>query len=210
MPGIVARALILALAAAAPATAYAHHVMDGQLPATFLQGLLSGLGHPIIGADHFAFIVGIGMLAAATGLGPLLPLAFVVAMCAGLAVHFLGVSVPGSEVLIAASVLLIGLAVLRPRRGDSERVEGMMFAAAGALHGYALAETIIGAEQGVIAAYVLGLVAIQVAVASAAYFGTRLLLARQDRFSVTGVRIAGGLIATAGLVMLAGASGLAA
>ncbi|MCQ3942503.1 MAG: urease accessory protein UreJ, partial [Alphaproteobacteria bacterium] len=33
--------------AAMPAAAFAHHVMDGALPATPLQGLLSGLGHPV-------------------------------------------------------------------------------------------------------------------------------------------------------------------
>src|SRR6267378_2162800 len=41
-----------------PRMAWAHHFMDGGLPETFAQGLLSGLGHPVIGLDHAAFIVG--------------------------------------------------------------------------------------------------------------------------------------------------------
>jgi len=44
--------------------AWAHHVMGGKLPQTFLQGLLSGFGHPVIGIDHLAAIVGVGILAA--------------------------------------------------------------------------------------------------------------------------------------------------
>jgi urease accessory protein len=35
--------------------AFAHHVMGGETPSTFVDGLLSGIGHPIIGADHLAF-----------------------------------------------------------------------------------------------------------------------------------------------------------
>ena len=54
---------VLALFAGA-SPAFAHHVMGGKLPETFLQGLLSGLGHPIIGLDHFGAIVGIGILVA--------------------------------------------------------------------------------------------------------------------------------------------------
>lgn len=47
--------------------AFAHHAMDGKMPVTFLQGLLSGLGHPIIGFDHLAAVVGVGVLGAWRG-----------------------------------------------------------------------------------------------------------------------------------------------
>src|SRR4051794_14567406 len=50
------------LAAAVPA--HAHHFMGGALPQTWLEGLLSGLGHPVIGLDHAAFIVAAGFLLA--------------------------------------------------------------------------------------------------------------------------------------------------
>jgi len=41
-------------------SAIAHHMTDGKLPANF-AGFMSGLGHPIIGFDHFAFIVAVGL-----------------------------------------------------------------------------------------------------------------------------------------------------
>ena len=55
-----ARAALLAAFTAALAAdpALAHHMMGGRMPATFGEGLLSGLGHPIIGLDHFAALVG--------------------------------------------------------------------------------------------------------------------------------------------------------
>ena len=40
--------------------ALAHHVMGGRMPATFGQGFLSGLGHPVIGLDHLAAVVAVG------------------------------------------------------------------------------------------------------------------------------------------------------
>ena len=56
---ILVSAALLLVPYFAPA-AFAHHLMGGEVPTTAWQGLLSGLGHPIIGIDHFAFIVGVG------------------------------------------------------------------------------------------------------------------------------------------------------
>src|SRR5258708_26221216 len=51
--------------------ALAHHVMGGQVPVTFRDGLLSGLAHPIIGIDHFAAVVAVACPAAAPRSGSL-------------------------------------------------------------------------------------------------------------------------------------------
>ncbi|HET9176699.1 MAG TPA: HupE/UreJ family protein, partial [Pseudolabrys sp.] len=50
----------LLLLAHSATNASAHHVMGGRMPATFMDGFLSGLGHPIIGIDHFAAVVAVG------------------------------------------------------------------------------------------------------------------------------------------------------
>ena len=47
--------------------ASAHHFMGGKVPSNFLTGFLSGLAHPVIGLDHFAFVVAVGLLAALLG-----------------------------------------------------------------------------------------------------------------------------------------------
>ncbi len=69
------------------AVTWAHHVMDGKMPETFLQGLLSGFGHPVIGVDHLAAIVGVGILAALAGRSAAVVLAFSVAVIAGVGLH---------------------------------------------------------------------------------------------------------------------------
>ncbi len=65
------------------APAFAHHLMGGHTPATFGEGILSGLGHPVIGLDHFAAVVAVGCLAAAHRAAYPLVVAFVLAMMAG-------------------------------------------------------------------------------------------------------------------------------
>jgi urease accessory protein len=35
--------------------------MGGKTPSTFVDGILSGVGHPIIGPDHLAFVVALGI-----------------------------------------------------------------------------------------------------------------------------------------------------
>eukprot|EP01137_Pigoraptor_chileana_P012941 Opistho-2@65834 len=78
-------ALLLSMAATAPA--FAHHPMGGQTPQTFMNGLLSGLGHPIIGLDHLAAVVGVGILAGLAARGIVPVLAFSAAVIAGVVAH---------------------------------------------------------------------------------------------------------------------------
>ena len=56
---LMALSTVLTFAASAPA--HAHHMLGGRTPVTFMQGLLSGLGHPVIGIDHLAFVVAMGV-----------------------------------------------------------------------------------------------------------------------------------------------------
>ena len=181
--------------------ASAHHPTGGITPATLWHGVLSGIGHPILGLDHFAFVVGVGLLAGIAGLGLRLPALFVAAMTAGLAMHIAGIDVPMIELLVALSVVLIGLAVWWRSAGRIGWRECAAFAAAGLLHGYALAETVIGAEPTPIAGYIAGLMATQMAIAAIAW-----QFARTDRTSSGGrieprlLRLAGWAIVAVGVI----------
>src|ERR1700692_1843037 len=93
--------------------AFAHHVMGGRTPATFGEGLLSGLGHPIIGIDHLAFLVAVGVAVGVAGFNLLMPAVFVAASAVGVALHVKGVTIPGAELMVAASVIVAGALVAR-------------------------------------------------------------------------------------------------
>ena len=140
--------------------ASAHHVMGGRTPATFAEGLFSGLGHPIIGADHFAFLVGLGIAIGIAGLSLFNPLLFLLAMACGVAAHVAAINIPGAELIVALSVLVAG-AMLATGRSIHVGVWTTLFVAAGFFHGYAYGESIYGAEPTPFAGYLTGLIVIQ-------------------------------------------------
>jgi urease accessory protein len=188
--------LLAALALLTADPAFAHHVMGGRTPATFGEGLLSGLGHPVIGIDHLAFLVAVGVVAGLAGLNLLLPTLFVAASAIGVALHVKGVNIPGAEVMVAASVIVAGALVARGAV-SSTALWGALFAAAGLVHGYAFGESIFGAETTPLAAYLIGLVVIQGALAIGIAALTRRLAA-----DAIAPRLAGAAIAGVGLAVL--------
>lgn len=178
--------------------AFAHHVMGGQMPADFSSGFLSGLGHPIIGLDHFAAVVAVGCLAAAHRAGVALALGFVVAMTAGVALHVQGLSMPGTEALVALTVVALGILMLRRKVLPAAGVLAI-FALAGLLHGYALGESIYGAERTPLYAYLFGLAVIQSVVALTALNVTRMLVRKSAE--AVGLRLVGAGIAGVGIAI---------
>ena len=102
--------LVPALAAAllAPTAAWAHADLHPG------GGFVAGFLHPISGLDHLVAMVAVGLWGAV--LGPpalwLLPLAFPPVMALGGLLALLGVPLPGVEMGIALSGLVMGLMVL--------------------------------------------------------------------------------------------------
>src|SRR5438105_10939684 len=188
----------------APVPALAQHVMGGKVPATFMQGLLSGLAHPVIGLDHFAAVIGVGILAALIGRGVRPVLAFSAAMIAGVVLHLASANLPAAELLVGLSTLLIG-GLVALRRSLGMLSAAVLFAAAGVVHGYALGESIVGAEASPLGAYLAGLLVIQTAIAVAAYAATMSVRRRAPSFNKAGMAAAGALIALAGALTAAAA-----
>ena len=197
---------VLALMMMIAQPAWAHHPMDGKLPQTFLQGLLSGFGHPVIGVDHLAAIVGIGILAALAGRSAAVVLAFSVSVIAGVGLHLSGIDLPASELFVGLTTLLIGALVIMRQSMSAGRAL-LLFALAGLVHGYALGESIVGAETSPLVAYLLGLLILQTAIGVVVYAAVRSLARWPAR--ATGLTVAGVLVALAGGIATAAAAGLA-
>ena len=106
-------------------------------------------------------------------------------------------TVPADEILVAVSVILLGAIVLSHR---DLPVGGALtlFVLVGLIHGYALGESIFGAERTPLAAYLIGLAGIQSAVALAAMTVAR-IIARKDEAKL---RLVGAGIAGIGLAVL--------
>lgn len=193
-------AVPLFLAGATPA--FAHHPTGGHTPMTFGEGLISGLGHPVIGVDHFAFVVAVGIAAALAGSLWPLTISFVVGAVAGCLVHVAGITLPVAELVIAATVLLLG-AIIATNRQLPTTMLGILFAGAGVFHGWAYGGSILGAQEMPLAAYLTGFTLIQLAIAVFAGVVTRWVMVSHPARQMN-VRLAGGVVAGMGLALFVG------
>ena len=144
--------------------ASAHHAMGGKLPSNGGEGFLAGLAHPVIGLDHLAFVIAIGLLAAGHRRGWLLPITFVIATMAGTGIHLGRFNLPIVEAIVALSVVTLGLLLALNIPTRLTLLTGLA-TLAGICHGYAYGESIIGAEPTPLGAYLIGFSAIQLAIA---------------------------------------------
>jgi urease accessory protein len=161
------------------APALAHHPMGGKTPANFVEGFLSGLAHPVIEFDHFAFIVAVGLLAATKRQGILIAIAFVLSAMVGTGLHLTGFSLPGAELLISGSILLFGILLVLKDSPNTFLIT-VLAALAGVCHGYAYGEAIFGASMTPLLAYLLGFTAIQMAIATSVMILSQPLARHQD------------------------------
>ncbi len=162
-----------------PDVAWAHHPLGGETPANALEGFMSGVGHPILGADHAAFVIAAGLLAAITQCGLLIPIAFGLAGLAGTGLHLMSLDLPAPEFLISASVLVFGVLLVMKQRPNIG-LSTSLGAIAGLFHGYAYGESIIGAEMTPLVAYLIGFSVIQLAIALSAYSIVRFVAQRMS------------------------------
>jgi urease accessory protein len=101
-------------------------------------GFLTGLAHPVSGLDHVLAMIAVGLWGAQLGAPALwlLPVAFPMVMAMGGMIGLLGIPLPGVEVGIAVSAVLLGSAVmseLRPPIAAAVVLVGFF----GVFHGHA-------------------------------------------------------------------------
>ncbi len=125
LPAIAVWSLLPKLAAA--------HIRQGEA-----AGFLSGLEHPVSGLDHIIAMVSVGLWGAQLDAPAiwLLPLTFPLVMSVGGFLGLIGVPLPGTEIGIALSGVLLGAAVLaewRPPLYAAAALVGLF----GLYHGHA-------------------------------------------------------------------------
>lgn len=170
-----------------------------------IGGLISGFLHPITGFDHLLAMVAVGIWGATLG-RPLvwaLPVAFPLLMVVGGVLGITGVPLPYVESGIAVSVVVLGLAIAVAWRAPVA-VALAIVAAFGVFHGYAHGKELPEAASpaGYVAGFVLStgllhLTGIALGMVKSLPKGTQML------------RASGGLIAAAGVWILAGMPGVA-
>ena len=188
----VAVRAIAAVLAIVPALALAHEE-TGQA-----AGFLSGLAHPVSGLDHVLAMIAVGLWGAV--LGPpaiwVLPVAFPLVMALGGLMGLLGIPLPGVEIGIAVSAIVLGamvLAELRPPLWLAAAIVAFF----AVFHGHAHGRELPAGTSALL--YSLGFV---VATGLLHAVGILLGLAHRSAAGRHAVRVAGGGVALAGLFFL--------
>ncbi len=193
---VAATSLILFLGFASNALAHA--------TAETKSGFMSGLSHPIGGWDHILAMVAVGLWAAQLGRPAiwLLPLCFPVMMAVGAAFGLQHIPIPGVEVGIALSAVVLGLMVLgaiKPNMWLALVIVG----AFAIFHGHAHGTEIPVGQSGVL--YGLGFI---IATALLHAIGIAIGLAGNLVYGHAILRGAGAAVLLGGLYFLGGAAGI--
>ena len=131
---LLRRAALLGVLLSWPQAAFAH------AQAREAVGFLTGFVHPISGLDHALAMVAVGLWGAQLGAPAVwvLPLAFPLVMAAGGTLALAGAPLPGAELGIATSGILLGAAVmleLRPPLVAAAALVGVFAVFHGHAHG---------------------------------------------------------------------------
>jgi len=191
MKQVVPPLLLLALlCASGPAAAHTEAGVAG--------GLLSGFLHPLSGLDHLVAMVAVGLWGAQLGAPGIwvLPICFPTVMAVGGVLGVLGVPLPMTELVIAASALVLGFAVatsLRVPFWAAAIVVGIF----AVFHGYAHGQELPGAANP--QAYGIGFV---VATGMLHALGILIGVATRWRTGAAAVRVLGAGIAGLGGLFL--------
>ncbi len=183
--------LFLLLATATPASA---HVRQGAA-----QGLLTGLSHPVSGADHVLAMMAVGLWGAQLGAPAVwvLPVTFPMVMAFGAFLGLVGIPVPGIEIGIALSAVLLGLMVAREARPPLA-VAAVLVGLFAIFHGHAHGTELPPGQSGLM--YSIGFV-VATGLLHAAGIAVGLVHARPWGRLV--IRLAGAGVMSAGLFFLA-------
>jgi urease accessory protein len=188
--------ICLSLAIRTTITPAMAHVQDGQA-----QGLVNGLLHPISGLDHVLAMIAVGLWGAQLGAPALwvLPITFPIVMAVGGFLGLVGIPVPGVEIGIALSALLLGMVVAMEAKPNLV-LAAVLVAAFAIFHGHAHGTELPPGQSGLM--YSIGFV-----IATGCLHVLGILVGAAHRWPLgrIALRLSGSAVAIAGSMFLWGA-----
>ena len=183
-----ATAMLLLLTQSAHAHAVSHQA----------AGFMSGLEHPWSGWDHIIAMIAVGLWGAQLGTPAvwLLPVIFPMVMAMGGFLGLIGVPLPGTEIGIGLSAVLLGAMVALEAK-PWLWVAAVMVGVFGLFHGHAHGTELPAGQDGML--YSMGFV-----IATGCLHGVGIALGLVHRWSAgkVALRFAGAAIATMGVVFM--------
>lgn len=113
-------------------------VVEAHEGGTAADGLIAGLVHPLFGLDHLVAMVAVGLWGALLGVPALwlLPVIFPVIMAMAALTGMAGLFLPGENIGIALSILIIGAAIALAKR-TPHWIAAIIVAIFAVIHGHA-------------------------------------------------------------------------
>ena len=149
---VAAMAVVPLLLMGSPALAHHPFGMGDNGTLTAWQGLLSGIGHPLLGPDHLLFLLAIAFV------GLKRPMSWVLPMLAvGLGGSLLSQVIALPELLTPWAEALVSLSLVAEGLIALSMAPAAWLLPLFSLHGFLLGSTIVGAEATPLATYFLGL-----------------------------------------------------
>lgn len=169
------------------------HVEKGEA-----AGFVAGLHHPISGLDHVIAMVSVGLWGAQLGAPAvwLLPVTFPLVMAIGGFLGLIGVPLPGVEIGIALSAILLGFAVAREARPPLA-IAAALVGIFAIFHGHAHGTELPPGQSGLL--YSIGFV-----IATGLLHATGITIGLVHRWPLgrAAIRCAGAAVAVLGVVFL--------
>jgi len=186
---VVALAALLAFPMIASA-----HIGQGDIGG----GFISGIAHPVFGLDHVVAMVAVGIWGAQLGAPAIwaLPVTFPLVMAFGGVLGGLGIPIPGIEIGIAVSAIVLGGMILFAARPPLW-VAAVLVGIFAIFHGYAHGAELPDSANAI--AYAVGFV---VATGTLHALGILIGVANRWRRGAQALRAGGALIAAVGVYFL--------
>jgi len=161
-------------------------------------GFLTGFLHPISGLDHVLAMVAVGLWGAQLGAPAiwLLPVAFPIVMAFGGMLGLMGVPLPGTEIGIAASAIMLGALVMLEIRPPLI-VAGVLVSFFAIFHGHAHGSELPPGQNALL--FSIGFV---IATGCLHGLGISIGLIHRWRWGQRALRLAGATVAMAGLFFM--------
>ena len=150
--GVISTAGLAGLSLFSPAHAHHPFGMGDSTDLSALQGLLSGIGHPLLGPDHLLFLLAIALIGLPRPRTWVLPL-----LAAGLGGSVLSQFIPLPDAVAPWAEALVSLTLAAEGLMALFAIPSSLLLPLVALHGFLLGSTIVGAEPTPLFTYFLGL-----------------------------------------------------
>lgn len=127
----------------------AHHPFEGVQDLSFPQGLMSGFAHPVLGIDHFLFLLSIGLIGR---------LSFAKWIPSLLFCGLVGAVISQAVPVIDGLEFFMGLSLVASAFVSLGRLTPLIMFPLILCHGYLLGQVMIGVEPTPLSAYFLGMI----------------------------------------------------